>query len=66
MSRHFNDGITAEHTLMMTRFCLLEDGSSIADAWTFISGIADNFCEAGNNTMKQMVARTIGLASNKL
>ena len=49
-----NDGFTGDATLMATRFCRLNDGKTIADAYAFAQGVASNFANAGDNSLYQM------------
>ena len=60
-----NDGFTADDTLMMTRFCRLDEGKTVADAFNFVSGVAANFRSAGNNTMVQLNTRSLGPVENR-
>ena len=60
-----NDGFTGDETLMMTRFCSLEEGKTIADAYEFAAGVAANFRRAGNNSLMQVNTRSIGPVANR-
>ena len=51
---------------MTTRFCRLNDGATIADAWEFINGIAAAFEEAGDNSIMQMTTRSLGPVSGRI
>jgi hypothetical protein len=60
-----NDGFAGDETLMMTRFCRLEEGKTIADAYGFASSVAANFRAAGNNALMQILTRSIGPVENR-
>jgi hypothetical protein len=49
-----NDGFTGDGTLMTTRFCRVNDGKTIADAYAFAQGVASNFANAGDNSLYSM------------
>lgn len=49
-----NDGFAGDNTLMTTRFCRLNDGSTMADAYEFARGVARNYANAGDRTLYQM------------
>ena len=49
-----NDGFPGDATIMTTRFCRVNDGKTIADAYTFAQGIASNFANAGDTSLAQM------------
>jgi len=55
-----NDGITGDMTLMTTRFCRLNDGKTVADAWEFAQGVASNFANAGDTSLYQVWTRELG------
>ena len=55
-----NDGFTGDATLMTTRFCRLNDGKTIADAWEFAQGVASNFANAGDTSLYQVWTRELG------
>lgn len=57
-----NDGFSGDATNMMTRFCTLNEGSSVADAFQFASGVAANMREAGDNSLMQVGTRSVGPA----
>jgi len=59
------DAFTGNETLMMTRFCRLEEGKSLADAYAYTAGIAGSFRRAGNNALMQTVSRAIGPVQNR-
>ena len=55
-----NDGFPGEMTLMTTRFCRVNDGKTIADAWEFAQGVASNFANAGDTSLYQVWTRELG------
>jgi len=59
------DAFTGSETLMMTRFCRLEEGRNLADAYAFAAGVAANFRRAGNTALVQMSSRSIGPVENR-
>jgi len=59
-----NDGFTGQVTLMHTRFCVLEEGETLADAWNFVRAVNANYREAGNNSLMQLYNREIGPVGN--
>lgn len=61
-----NDGFTGDDTLMMTRFCPLQEGKTVGDAYRFVSGVAANYRDAGNNSMVQLTTRSLGPVQNRV
>ena len=55
-----NDGFPGDGTLMTTRFCRLNDGSTAADAYTFAQGVARNYESGGDNSLMQMYTLELG------
>jgi hypothetical protein len=55
-----NDGFPGDMTLMTTRFCRVNDGKTIADAWEFAQGVASNFANAGDTSLYQVWTRELG------
>lgn len=55
-----NDGFTAESTLMTTRFCRVNDGQTMADAFAFAQGVARNYANAGDNSLYSMYTLELG------
>ena len=60
-----NDGFTADDTLMMTRYCPLQEGKTVNDAFDFVSAVAANYRAAGNNSMVQLITRSLGPVQNR-
>jgi hypothetical protein len=54
-----------ESTLMATRFCRLEEGKTVGDAWQFTVGIANAFRAGGDSSLMQMVTRSFGPVENR-
>lgn len=59
------DAFTGNNTLMMTRFCRLDEGNSVADAYSFLSGVVRNFRAGGNNALVQVNSRSLGPVENR-
>lgn len=55
-----NDGFSGDATVMHTRFCRLDDGKTLADAWKFISTVAENYQRAGSSSIIQLWTRELG------
>ena len=55
-----NDGFSGDNTFMTTRFCRLNDGKTIADAYAFFQGVASNYANAGDNSLAQMSTLELG------
>jgi len=55
-----NDGFTGESTLMTTRFCRINDGQTMADAFAFAQGVARNYANAGDNSLYSMYTLELG------
>lgn len=59
-----SDGFSGEQTLMTTRFCRLNEGSNVADAYAFAQGVAGNYRSLGDNTLMQVYTRSLGPVGN--
>lgn len=55
-----NDGFTGDATVMHSRFCMLSEGETIADAWDFAVAVNENYSDAGNSSLMQMYNRIVG------
>ena len=55
-----NDGFTGDGTLMTTRFCRVNDGQTMADAYAFAQGVARNYANAGDNSLYSMYTLELG------
>lgn len=51
------DAFTGESTLMSARFCSLDEGSSVTDAYNFITEVAAGFSRGGNKALMQVSTR---------
>ncbi len=60
------DPFNGDITIMVTRFCLLAEGNTLADAFDFVSGVSENFGDAGSNSLMQIWNRTYGPISGDL
>ena len=45
---------------MTARFCRLDEGKTMADAWNRVNHIAENWRSQGDNTAMQLVHRAMG------
>jgi len=59
-----NDGFSGDVTIMQTRFCRINEGQTVADAWEFAQGVASNYADAGDNSLYQMWTRELGPVGN--
>jgi hypothetical protein len=50
----------SDETLMTARFCRLDEGKTMADAWNRVNHIAENWRSQGDNTAMQLVHRAMG------
>lgn len=55
-----NDGFSGQQTNMTTRFCQLNEGASMQDAYGFAQGVAANFSKGGINDLMQLYTRGLG------
>ena len=51
------DAFDGDVTLMTSRFCSLNEGSSVADAYSYVAEVAANFRSGGNNALMQVSTR---------
>jgi hypothetical protein len=51
------DAFTGDYTMMTTRFCRLNEGRTLDDAWAFVQGVANNFRAVGDTSLMQMYNR---------
>jgi hypothetical protein len=54
----------SDETLMTTRFCRLNEGRTLQDAWQRINHIASNWQSQGDDTLMQLTHRAIGPGNN--
>lgn len=59
-----NDGFTGDQTIMTTRFCRLNEGETVADAYAFAQGVAANYREGGHNGLMQLSTRGLTPVGN--
>lgn len=64
--RNVPDGDTFDgpSTLLTARLCLLNEGVSQADAYEFVTGVAERFRNGGNNALMQVGTRAFGPIQN--
>lgn len=55
-----SDAFTGDATVMHTRFCILEEGETLEDAWDFVVAVNENFTDAGDNAIMQLSNRVVG------
>jgi hypothetical protein len=55
-----NDGFSGDATLMTTRFCELNENSTVDDAYAFVQGVARNYQAGGDNSLMQLYTRELG------
>jgi hypothetical protein len=60
-----NDGFTGDITLMTSRFCMLNEGATVADAYTFAQEVAENYRDAGDNSLMQLYTRSLSPVANR-
>lgn len=54
------DGFSGEETMMTTRFCRLNEGATVADAYRFAQGVANNYRSEGDTALMQVYTRALG------
>ena len=59
-----NDGFSGDQTLMTMRFCRLNEGATLDDAYAFAQGVAANYQSHGDNSLSQIYTRSLGPVGN--